>query len=238
MKQDHTFEEKYVNYQEYGLKEPIVTDCDMVRVSIPGNQAVDINVSALLKLMKEMIGKDLSRFSLPVFINEPTSILQKSAEFNFANDFLTEASTKKNPAERMLYVTARMITSYQIVPGRTGKPFNPLLGETYELVTPKFKFFSEMVSHHPPIVAVNCRGDNYEVNRVCETEQQFNGRIVRVVDKNPCCIDLHLDGDKNAVESYKSIEPNMVVGNILIGSRYVEPQGSASVICEQTGTTA
>ena len=30
----------------------------------------------------------------------------------------------------------------------------------------------------------------------------------------------------------------MVVGNILIGSRYVEPQGTASVACEETGTTS
>jgi hypothetical protein len=31
-----------------------------------------------------------------------------------------------------------------------------MLGETYELVTPKFRFFGETVSHHPPIDSINC----------------------------------------------------------------------------------
>jgi hypothetical protein len=33
------------------------------------------------------------------------------------------------------------------------KPFNPLLGETFEYVTDDFEFISEQVSHHPPITA-------------------------------------------------------------------------------------
>jgi len=57
------------------------------------------------------------------------------------------------------------------VPYRLGKPFNPLLGETYELVTPEFQFFGEMVSHHPPICVFNCQGKNYEVGRVMDTVQ-------------------------------------------------------------------
>ena len=36
---------------------------------------------------------------------------------------------------------------------RIKKPFNPILGETYELITTDFKFISEQVSHHPPISA-------------------------------------------------------------------------------------
>lgn len=57
------------------------------------------------------------------------------------------------------------------MPYRLGKPFNPLLGETYELVTPEFQFFGEMVSHHPPICVFNCQGKNYEVGRVMDTVQ-------------------------------------------------------------------
>jgi len=40
------------------------------------------------------------------------------------------------------------------------KPFNPLLGETFELFVPgKYKYFSEQVSHHPPISASITLGD-------------------------------------------------------------------------------
>lgn len=46
--------------------------------------------------------------------------------------------------------------------GRTKKPFNPLLHETYELIHPKFKFIAEQVSHHPPISAAYCYNDHFE----------------------------------------------------------------------------
>ena len=61
----------------------------------------------------------------------------------------------------MLYVTFGQIASIFCVPGRSAKPFNPLLGETYELVTPNYRYFSEMVSHHPPICCFNCEGKNF-----------------------------------------------------------------------------
>jgi hypothetical protein len=41
------------------------------------------------------------------------------------------------------------------------KPFNPLLGETYELIKPgKFFFLAEQVSHHPPISVLYTRGNS------------------------------------------------------------------------------
>lgn len=64
---------------------------------------------------------------------------------------------------RLALVSVYTITRYCGIPGRMQKPFNPLLGETFELVTTKYRFFSEQVSHHPPITAFHCEGSNYEV---------------------------------------------------------------------------
>ena len=36
---------------------------------------------------------------------------------------------------------------------RFKKPFNPILGETYEFVANNSRFIAEQVSHHPPITA-------------------------------------------------------------------------------------
>jgi len=64
-----------------GLKKPLVNDCDLIRIQIPGVNAVETEMSAaLLKMLKDLIGKDLSKAGLPVFLNEPTSILMKTAE--------------------------------------------------------------------------------------------------------------------------------------------------------------
>lgn len=53
--------------------------------------------------------------------------------------------------------------------GRLGKPFNPLLGETYELVTPEFRMLTEAVSHEPPIVAMELEGPGYKLFRCAES---------------------------------------------------------------------
>ena len=71
----HTFEEKTVSYGECGLDGPMLADCEEVRVQIPGNTAIKVNASMVFKLLKDMIGKDLSKFSMPVFVNEPLSLL-------------------------------------------------------------------------------------------------------------------------------------------------------------------
>jgi hypothetical protein len=44
---------------------------------------------------------------------------------------------------------------------RFNKPFNPILGETYELIGDGWKFLSEQVSHHPPISASYAESDHY-----------------------------------------------------------------------------
>ena len=68
----------------------MVSDCDKIRISI--QQPVEVKLTMFLKLFKDLIGKDITKFSLPVFINEPTNILMKPAEFMFFNDYLTQAS--------------------------------------------------------------------------------------------------------------------------------------------------
>jgi len=68
----------------------MVLDCDNVRISI--KEAVEVKLTMFLKLFKDLICKDLNKFSLTVFINEPKNILMKHAEFMFFNSFNTEAS--------------------------------------------------------------------------------------------------------------------------------------------------
>jgi len=53
----------------------------------------------------------------------------------------------------MAYVLAFSLSYNSSVINRTTKPFNPILGETWEFKGKNFKFLSEQVSHHPPISA-------------------------------------------------------------------------------------
>jgi hypothetical protein len=70
-------------------------------------------------------------------------------------DLLDIAADRSDSLERMVYVAAYAASEYASTIGRVAKPFNPLLGETFEYVRPDkgYRFFVEQVSHHPPIGA-------------------------------------------------------------------------------------
>jgi hypothetical protein len=93
----------------------------------------------------------------------------------------------------MMYIAVSNMSSYSLIKKRTAKPFNPLLGETFELVTPKYRFVSEQVSHHPPVCAFSCQGNNWEMIKSVETQIKFNGRQVVIADLCPTYLDLTPD---------------------------------------------
>lgn len=93
--------------------------------------------------------------TLPVSFNEPTSLLQRVAEDLEYTDLLDVAADRSDSMERLLYVASYAASEYASTIGRVAKPFNPLLGETFEYVRPDkgYRFFVEQVSHHPPVGA-------------------------------------------------------------------------------------
>ena len=62
------------------------------------------------------------------------------------------------------------------------KPFNPLLGETFEFVTDNYKFIAEQVEHHPPITAWHCKGNSgYEVWTNSKAKSKFTGKSMSFI---------------------------------------------------------
>lgn len=62
----------------------------------------------------------------------------------------------------MAYVAAFSVAQYCGTEQRTTKPFNPILGETFEMKGKGWKYISEQVSHHPPVTAAYASSDKYE----------------------------------------------------------------------------
>ncbi|MEQ2217567.1 hypothetical protein XENOCAPTIV_014908, partial [Xenoophorus captivus] len=74
-------------------------------------------------------------------------------------------------------VAAFAVSGYSSTYYRAGsKPFNPLLGETYECIREDkgFCFFSEQVSHHPPISTCHCESKNFTFWQGKECCCEFN----------------------------------------------------------------
>ena len=126
------------------------------RKEVPLRPNYSIN---LWSIMKNCIGKDLSKIPIPVNFSEPLSMLQRITEELEYSDLLDKASQCDDQWEQMAYVAAFTVTAYSTTATRTNKPFNPLLNETFEcdrLDDYGWRSMAEQVSHHPPGVAVVC----------------------------------------------------------------------------------
>jgi hypothetical protein len=65
-------------------------------------------------------------------------------------DLLVKANKATDPAVRMIYVSGFIYGQYSCTNNyRLLKPFNPLLGELFEIKCEKFKYISENVSSNP-----------------------------------------------------------------------------------------
>jgi hypothetical protein len=90
---------------------------------------------SFLSLLRKNIGKDLSTVAMPVALNEPINLLQKLCEELEYSELLDKASEQTDSLERLLYISAFVVSGYASTQYRsTRKPFNPLHGETYECV--------------------------------------------------------------------------------------------------------
>lgn len=205
------------------------------RQRLPKPQQQEKSVS-LWSLIKEMVGKDLTRVCLPVYFNEPLSALELTAEDLEYSELLDiAASHPAGSRERIVNIMAFAISPYSSTEGRTSKPFNPLLGETYELVDEDkgFRFIAEKVSHHPTIIAAHAVGgwrgggasgnNKWTYQGDAEIKSKFWGRSIELKPEGVLRLDFE-DGD-----SYSWHKVTTRINNLIIGKIYVDHGGVMTI---------
>lgn len=106
----------------------------------------EIQTVSVWKILSKFIGQELSRVSLPVILNEPLSALQKNCEMLcLGHELYDKAAVEDDPVRRIVLAACGNTTLFATTKVRNRKPFNPMLGETYEMVTDKFRFVAEKV---------------------------------------------------------------------------------------------
>ncbi|RXG70225.1 Oxysterol-binding protein-related protein 1 [Armadillidium vulgare] len=103
-----------------------------MRAALPAPQ-FQRNDFSLWSVLRQCIGKELSKITMPIVFNEPLSFLQRMSEYMEYAWLLDKADAATDPVQRMQYVTAFALSGLASNWERLGKPFNPLLGETFEL---------------------------------------------------------------------------------------------------------
>ena len=106
-------------------------------------------------MVKELITNMTKKLPSPVYFNEPISMGQKQCEKFKYMDLLIKAGRENSREKQMCYISAFLIGELFLNLGRSLKPFNPIIGETYEFFDneKKFRFYSEQVSHKPQVNA-------------------------------------------------------------------------------------
>ncbi|KAA8645482.1 oxysterol-binding protein related protein OSH3 [Aspergillus tanneri] len=211
---------------------PLPLPCVPRRSNIP---APTVMPPSLIGFLRKNVGKDLSQISLPVSSNEPLSLLQRAAEVVEYSSLLDQAAAASDPVERLVYVTAFALSSLsngRVRERSIRKPFNPMLGETYELVREDlgFRFIAEKVSHRPVQLAYQADSKDWSLAQSPMPTQKFWGKSAEIVTDGKFRLTLHTTG-----EHFSWAPATCFLRNIIAGEKYVEPVGEMSLANETTG---
>lgn len=137
----------------------------------------------LLGILRKNVGKDLSNVTMPVASNEPLSYLERTCEPMEYSYLLDKAAKTTDHCELALLIGCVVIAACSSARAkeRQRKPFNPLLGETYELVREDygFRLISEKISHRPLIMATEAESDDWIFQYACQPCQKYWGKSAR-----------------------------------------------------------
>ncbi|XP_072750194.1 LOW QUALITY PROTEIN: oxysterol-binding protein 1 [Anoplolepis gracilipes] len=200
------------------------------RIKVPDKPNYPLN---LWSIMKNCIGKDLSKIPMPVNFSEPLSMLQRLTEDYEYADILDRAAECTDSYEQMAYVAAFTISSYSTTAARTGKPFNPLLGETYECDRTDdlgWRAISEQVSHHPPMVAQHCEGKKWRCWQEFTMASKFRGKYLQVIPLGTAHLEFN-----SGQQHYTWRKVTTTVHNIIVGKLWVDQSGDMDIVNHKEG---
>ncbi|CCF49663.1 hypothetical protein NDA11_002779 [Ustilago hordei] len=208
---------------------------------------------SLWAILKNNIGKDLTKISFPVSFNEPTSMLQRMAEDMEFSECLDAASMQEDSTKRIAFVAAFAMSNYSSTIGRIAKPFNPLLGETFEYMRPdkKYRYVSEQVSHHPPISACFAQSPTWEYMGCVDAKSKFLGRTFEIRPTGVAHVNLKVPrswvkadkelkiapmlSDDHVLEHYSWNKVTTSVSGFIVGSPTIDHFGDMEVTNQATG---
>lgn len=190
--------------------------------------------SVLKSLLSGKLGSDvMSAVSLPAWLYEPLTILQRSCETLAHSHLLDKAAQCQDPIDRLVWVAAFGISGY-CGSERFYTNFNPLLGETFEFIDSQngMKFIAEQVSHHPPITASHAHNANFIFWQDTRVKTKFLGNSIEINTNAK----THVQLPKTSDHFYYTC-PLTRVHNLLIGSFWLEHYGELSAANKLTNDT-
>uniref|UniRef100_H2YQU3 Oxysterol-binding protein n=1 Tax=Ciona savignyi TaxID=51511 RepID=H2YQU3_CIOSA len=225
-------------------------------------ESVEEHKSVIMHLLSQVkLGMDLTKVVLPTFILERRSLLEMYADFFAHPDLFVEVGEKETAEERMVACLRFYLSTFSA--GRNSsvakKPYNPIIGETFQCIyhvppglqgpeqptvvadgpipwakSNQLTFYSEQVSHHPPVSAfyTELKDKRMQFNGHIWTKSKFLGLSIGVHNIGQGCLRL-LDRDEEYIINF----PNGY-GRSILTVPWVELGGDCTITCEKTGYNA
>ena len=186
-------------------------------------------------IIKEMVTNMTKRLPSPVYFNEPISMSQKQCEKFKYMDLLIKAGKENNKEMQMCYIAAFLIGELFLNLGRTLKPFNPIIGETFEFFDNEknFRYYAEQVKHNPQITAYIAETPEfaYYGDTLNTTSFKFFKGSIELLFKNKTHIHCKSTGDH-----YIFNPPNVYVKGLMKPPLYNDYAGT-TIIQNTTDTS-
>ncbi|KAH0613499.1 uncharacterized protein H6S33_005385 [Morchella sextelata] len=192
-------------------------------------------------------GADLSRITLPTFILEPKSMLERITNFMQHPETLLPMTAVDDPTQRFISVVKFYLSGWHIKPPGVKKPLNPILGEYFTChwdfnETPGTQAFyiSEQTSHHPPKSSYFYMAPHHgiRIDGTLKPQSRFLGNSAASM-MNTSVVVLRLlnrgttAGKPDGGEKYILTQPNMYVRGILFGKMKYELGDHSYIKCPE-----
>jgi len=169
-------------------------------------------------------GKELVSTTLPIHLFEPRSFLERLTDiWAYAPRYLTRAADiKGDPVLRLKYVIAFAVSGLHLLT-TARKPFNPLLGETYQArFANGTQIFIEQTTHHPPASnwEVFPNDKSYKFHGNCTWSASTRANTIKGTQRGPC----HIDFPDGSRVTYSL--PDILIKGVMWGDRVTELSGS------------
>ncbi|MBA0615830.1 hypothetical protein Godav_015940, partial [Gossypium davidsonii] len=149
------------------------------------------------------------------------------------SNLLDLADECEDPYMRLVYTTSWAISVYYAYQ-RTWKPFNPILGETYEMVNHGgITFIAEQVSHHPPMSAGHAENEHFIYDISSKVKTKFLGNSIDIYPLGRTRVTLKRDGTV-----FDLVPPPTKVNNLIFGRTWVDSPGEMIMTNLTTGDKA
>ncbi|BFZ55436.1 Oxysterol-binding protein OBPa [Savitreella phatthalungensis] len=185
-------------------------------------------------------GMDLSRITLPTFILEPKSMLERITNFMAHPELLMPIPELSDPVARFVEVVRFYMAGWHIRPPGVKKPLNPILGEVFSgywtiADGTQALYLAEQVSHHPPISAYcyYCPEHKIRIDGLLKPRSKFLGNSAGSIMEGEATLRI-----LNHDELYTLTQPNMYARGILFGRMRMELGDHSMVKCEQSDLVA